>query len=176
MFPDSSVLEYILICWRLQLKAIGFLLHDDNSASIRDEMHDLLITCLLPRQRETKYRQKKVRGRLRQSESGPGNCVVFLSKTTPSWTVLSPAEKGGRLGVRLATLPRKNHVATETPMINQQTLQVLEEEELSSRRCMTSCRESRKEAVTLTTLLTTRKTLNIRTWNIRKMFELIADS
>ena len=68
MFPDSSVLEYILICWRLQLKAIGFLLHDDNSASIRDEMHDLLITCLLPRQRETKYRQKKARGRLKHCE------------------------------------------------------------------------------------------------------------
>ena len=47
---------------------------------------------------------------------------------TPSWTVLklSPAEKGGRLSVGLATLPRKNHAATETPMINQQTLQVLE--------------------------------------------------
>ena len=44
----------------------------------------------------------------------------------PPWTVLSPAEKGGRLGVGLATLPRKNHAATETPMINQQTLQVLE--------------------------------------------------
>ena len=73
-------------------------------------MHDLLITCLLPRQRETRYRQKKVRGRLRQSESGPGNCVVFLSKTTPSWTVLSPAEKGGRMGLGLATLPRKNHI------------------------------------------------------------------
>ena len=32
---------------------------------------------------------------------------------------------------------------------------------LSSRRCMTSCRESRKEAATLTILLMTRKTLNI---------------
>ena len=28
-------------------------------------------------------------------------------QTTPPWTVLSPAEKGGRLGVGLATLPRK---------------------------------------------------------------------
>ena len=46
-------------------------------------------------------------------------------------------------------------------MINQQALQVLEEEVLSLRRCMTSCRESREEAATLTTLLTTRKTLNI---------------
>ena len=90
---------------------------------------------------------------------------------TPPWTVLSPAEKGGRLGVGLATLPRKNHVATETPMINQQTLQVLEEEALSSRRCMTSCKESRKEAATLTTLLTTRKTLDIGTWKIRTVFE-----
>ena len=88
-----------------------------------------------------------------------------------TWTVLSPTEKGGRLGVGLATLPRKNHVATETPMINQQALQVLEEEGLSLRRCMTSCQESREEAATLTTLLTTRKTLNIGTWNIRTMFE-----
>ena len=47
----------------------------------------------------------------------------------------------------------------------------MEEEGLSSRRCMTSCREGRKEAATLTTLLTTRKTLNIGTWNIRTMFE-----
>ena len=75
------------------------------------------------------------------------------------------------MGVGLATLPRKNHVATETPMMNQQTLQVLEEEGLSSRRCMKSCRESRKEPVTSTTLLTTRKTLNIGTWNIKTMFE-----
>ena len=37
-----------------------------------------------------------------------------------------PKPKGGRLGAGLATLPRKNHAATETPMINQQTLQVLE--------------------------------------------------
>ena len=75
------------------------------------------------------------------------------------------------MGLGLATLPRKNHIATETPMINQQTLQALEEEVLSSRRCMTSCRESRKEAATLTTLFTTRKTLNIGTWNIRTVFE-----
>ena len=95
---------------------------------------------------------------------------MFCKKITP-WTVLSPAEKGGRLGVGLATLPHKNHVATETPMISQQSLQVLEEEGLSSGRCMTSCRESRKEAATLTTLLMTRKTLNIGTWNIRTMFE-----
>ena len=56
-------------------------------------------------------------------------------------------------------------------MMNQQTLQVLEEGGLSSRRCMKSCRESRKEPATPTTLLTTRKTLNIGTWNIRTMFE-----
>lgn len=36
---------------------------------------------------------------------------------------------------------------------------------------MTSCKQSRKEAATLTTLLTTRKNLNIGTWNIRTMFE-----
>ena len=75
------------------------------------------------------------------------------------------------MGVGLATLPRKNYVATETPMMNQQTPQVLGEEGLSSRRCMTSCRESRKEPATLTTLLSTRKTLYIGTWNIRTMFE-----
>ena len=61
---------------------------------------------------------------------------------TPPWMVPNPAEKGGRLGVGLATLPCKNHVATETPMINQQALQVLEEEGLSLRRCMTSYEES----------------------------------
>ena len=75
------------------------------------------------------------------------------------------------MGLGLATLPRKNHVTTETPMINQQTLQALEEEVLSSRRRMTSCRESRKEAATLTTLFTTRKTFNIGTWNIRTVLE-----
>jgi len=90
---------------------------------------------------------------------------------TPPWTVLSPAEKGGRLGVGLAPLPRKSYAATETPMMNRQTPQVLGEEGLSSRRCMTSCRENRKEPATLTTLLLTRKTLNIGTWNIRTMFE-----
>ena len=61
---------------------------------------------------------------------------------TPPWMLPNPAEKGGRLGVGLATLPCKNHVATETPMINQQALQVLEEEGLSLRRCMTSYEES----------------------------------
>jgi len=75
------------------------------------------------------------------------------------------------LDVGLAPLPRKSYAATETPMMNQQTPQVLGEEGLSSRRCMTSCRENRKEPATLTTLLSTRKTLNIRTWNIRTMFE-----
>ena len=33
---------------------------------------------------------------------------------TPPWTVLSPAEKEGRLGVELGPLARKNYVATET--------------------------------------------------------------
>ena len=37
---------------------------------------------------------------------------------------------------------------------------------------MASCRESRKEAATLTTLLTTRKTFKIGTWNIRTIFDL----
>ena len=32
---------------------------------------------------------------------------VVTITSTPPWTVLSPAEKGGRLGVGLATLPRK---------------------------------------------------------------------
>ena len=31
-----------------------------------------------------------------------------MIKVTQPWTVLSPAEKGGGLGVGLATLPRKN--------------------------------------------------------------------
>ena len=95
----------------------------------------------------------------------------FMHSLTPPWTVLSPAEKEGRLALGLVTLSTKNLVATATPMINQQTLQDLEVEGLSSRRCMMSCRESQKEAVMLTTLLTTRKTLNIETWNIRTMFK-----
>ena len=56
-------------------------------------------------------------------------------------------------------------------MINQQTLQVLGKERLPSRRSMTSCRESQKEPAMLTTLLSTRKTLNVGTWNTRTMFE-----
>ena len=72
---------------------------------------------------------------------------------------LSLAEKGGRLGVGLAPLPRKTHPATETPMTNQKTPQVLGEEGLSSRRCYDELvsEESRKEPATLTTLLSTRK-------------------
>ena len=72
--------------------------------------------------------------------------------------------------VRLALLPRKRYPATETPMIRQ-TPQALGEQGLSSRRCMTSCRENQKEPATLTTLLSTRQTLNIGTWKIRTMFE-----
>lgn len=52
--------------------------------------------------------------------------------STPPWMVLSPTEKGGRLGMGLATLPHKNYVTTETPLISQQTPQVLGEKGLSS--------------------------------------------
>ena len=64
------------------------------------------------------------------------------------------------MGIGLAPLPCKNYAATETPKVNQQTTEVLGEV-LSSRRFMTSCRESRKEPAMLATLLSPRKTLNM---------------
>ena len=41
-------------------------------------------------------------------------CREFQITLTPPWLVLSPGEKGGRLGVRLATSPHKHLLATET--------------------------------------------------------------
>ena len=47
----------------------------------------------------------------------------------------------------------------------------LEEEGSPSRRLMTLCSESQKEAAKLTPLLTPRTNLRVATWNIRTMYE-----
>ena len=88
---------------------------------------------------------------------------------TPPLPVPSPDEKGGGLGVGLATPPRKTPDATETPTIEQE-ITVLGEEGSSPRGYMTPCSESREKAARSTPLLST-KTINVGTWNVRTMYE-----
>ena len=69
--------------------------------------------------------------------------------------------------------PRKENYVTETCTTNENNTSVMEEAGpgLPGRRPMTCCSESRKEATMPMTLLSTRKTLNIGTWNVRTMCE-----
>ena len=72
----------------------------------------------------------------------------------------------------LATLLWKTNIATETSTGENQEPFILEEEEPSSRRPMTSCGESREfsEATRPNTLSLTRNT-NIGTWNVKTMYQ-----
>ena len=67
--------------------------------------------------------------------------------------------------------PRKENYATETCTTNENNTSVLEEAGPGLPGRMTRCGESRKEATMPMTLLSTRKTLNIGTWNVRTMYE-----
>ena len=67
--------------------------------------------------------------------------------------------------------PRKENYATETCTTNENNTSVLEEAGPGLPGRMTCCGESRKEATMPITLLSTRKTLNIGTWNVRTMYE-----
>ena len=67
--------------------------------------------------------------------------------------------------------PRKENYATETCTTNENNTSVLEEAGPGLPGRMTSCGESRKEATMPMTLLSTRKTMNIGTWNVRTMYE-----
>ena len=67
--------------------------------------------------------------------------------------------------------PRKENYATETCTTNENNTSVLEEAGPGLPGRMTCCGESRKEATMPKTLLSTRKTLNIGTWNVRTMYE-----
>ena len=67
--------------------------------------------------------------------------------------------------------PRKENYATETCTTNENNTSVLEEAGPGLPGRLTCCGESRKEATMPMTLLSTRKTLNIGTWNVRTMYE-----
>ena len=78
-----------------------------------------------------------------------------------------PEDKG--VGVGLTTLPIKKTVTKASTTRNQNTH--LGREGSPSRRLMTQCSESRKEAARLTPLLTPRTLARLATWNIRTMYE-----
>ena len=67
--------------------------------------------------------------------------------------------------------PRKENYAKETCTTNENNISVLEETGPGLPGRMTCCDESRKEATMPMTLLSTWKTLNIGTWNVRTMYE-----
>ena len=67
--------------------------------------------------------------------------------------------------------PCKENYATETCTTNENNTSVLEEAGPGLPGRMTCCGESRKEATMPMTFLSTRKTLNIGTWNVRTMYE-----
>ena len=96
---------------------------------------------------------------------------VLIQEGTPPWTVPSPTEKGEGLGVGLAPPPCKKPNTTETFTTNKTTTSVLEEVGPGLPGCMKCCDQSQKEATMPTTLLLTRKNLNIGTWNVRTMYE-----
>ena len=90
---------------------------------------------------------------------------------TPPWTVPSPVWERRRVERGASTPPRKENYATETCTTNENNTSVLEEAGPGLPGRMTCCGESRKEATMPMTLLSTRKTLNIGTWNVRTMYE-----
>ena len=65
--------------------------------------------------------------------------------------------------------PRKEDYATETFTTKENNTSVLEEAGPGLPGRMTCCGENRKEATIPMTLLSTRNTLNISTWNVRTM-------
>ena len=67
--------------------------------------------------------------------------------------------------------PRKENYATETCTTNENNTSVLEEAGPGLPGRMTCCGESRKEATMPMTLISTRTTLNIGTWNVQTMNE-----
>ena len=66
---------------------------------------------------------------------------------------------------------RKGHYATETCRTNVTNTSVLEEAGPGLPGRMTCCGENRKEATMPMTLLSTRTSLNIGTWNVRTMYD-----
>lgn len=72
--------------------------------------------------------------------------------------------------MRLATPPHKTLTAIEMPKRETKTNFLEDEGSPTATRHMTLDGESRKEAIELTTLLSTRRTL-ICTWNVRTMYE-----
>ena len=78
-----------------------------------------------------------------------------------------PEDKG--VGVGLTTLLIKRRVTKASTTRNQSTH--LGKEGSPSRRLMTQCSESRKEAARLNPLLTPRTLTRLATWNIRTMYE-----
>ena len=89
---------------------------------------------------------------------------------SPPRMVPSPSEKGGS-SVGPASPSRKENYATETCTTNENNTSVLEEAGPGVPGRMTCCGESRKETTMPMTLLSTRKTFNIGTWNVRTMYK-----
>ena len=96
-----------------------------------------------------------------------GCCYLELSH---GWSQ-ARSEKGGGSSVGPAPQPRKENYATETCTTNENNTSVLEEAGPGLPGRMTCCGESRKEATMPMTLLSTRKTLKLRTSNMRTMYE-----
>jgi hypothetical protein len=92
---------------------------------------------------------------------------------TPPWPVPSPDAKGGGLGEGLATPPRKNPEATETPTREPKDISALGEDGSPAGELMTPGGESQShlEATRPTTIVSTRTTINIGAWNVRTMYE-----
>ena len=81
-------------------------------------------------------------------------------------------EEGGGLDEGLAAHLRKKLHATETLTKNRTTNSALGEDGSPAGRCMTRIGESRKEATLPTTILSTRATIKIGTWNVKTMYEI----
>ena len=81
------------------------------------------------------------------------------------------SEKRGGSSVGPAPPPRKENYATETCTTNENNTSVMEEAGSGLPGRMMCCGESQKEATMPMTLLSTRKTLNIGTCNVRTIYE-----